>query len=236
MNNKVIATGLLTLVCQAQNGQEIKNDKASPNLVIIIADQWRGQALGLLGQEPVITPNLDKLARQSVLFTQCVSGYPLSSPARAMLMTGMYPISTHVTTNCTSSSAPFGVELAKDARCWSDILSEKGYQMGYIGKWHLDGPYEPFVNTSNNKTIPAWNEWTPPDRRHGFSYWHAYGTYDTHTKPMYWDTDDTRENFHYVDQWGPEHEIDKAMEFIESTGGKQFALVVSMNPPHPPNK
>ena len=110
-----------------------------PNLVFIMADQWRGDALGCLGKEPVKTPCLDQLAREGVNFTNAVSSYPVSSPARGMLMTGMYPHKNKVTGNCNSANAPYGVELPQDARCWSDILKANGYQTGYIGKWHLDG-------------------------------------------------------------------------------------------------
>lgn len=205
-----------------------------PNLVFIMADQWRGDALGCIGKEPVKTPCLDRLASEGVNFTDAISSYPVSSPARAMLMSGMYPVHNKVVGNCNSETAPYGVELPADVRCWSDVLKDKGYQTGYIGKWHLDAPYQPYVNTRNNQGKIAWNEWCPKERRHGFDYWVAYGTYDYHLKPMYWDTDAPRDSFYYVNQWGPEYEADKAIEYINKHGnGKQpFALVVSMNPPH----
>ena len=205
-----------------------------PNLVFIMADQWRGNALGCLGKEPVKTPCLDQLAREGVNFTNAVSSYPVSSPARGMLMTGMYPHKNKVTGNCNSANAPYGVELPQDARCWSDILKANGYQTGYIGKWHLDAPYEPYIDTYNNHGAVAWNEWCPKERRHGFDYWTAYGTYDYHLKPMYWDTDAPRDSFYYVNQWGPEYEADKAIEYLNKHIDKTqpFALVVSMNPPH----
>lgn len=111
-----------------------------PNLVFIMADQWRGQALGYKGIEPVITPNLDRLAGEGVAFDNAVSSYPVSSPARAMLMTGQYPLTNRVTGNCNSATAPYGVELQESARCWSDVLKDKGYSTGYVGKWHLDAP------------------------------------------------------------------------------------------------
>lgn len=142
-----------------------------PNLVFIMADQWRGNALGCLGKEPVKTPCLDQLAREGVNFTNAVSSYPVSSPARGMLMTGMYPHKNKVTGNCNSANAPYGVELPQDARCWSDILKANGYQTGYIGKWHLDAPHKPYVDTYNNQGAVAWNEWCPKERRHGFDYW-----------------------------------------------------------------
>ena len=208
-----------------------------PNLVIIIADQWRGQALGFEKMDPVKTPELDILASQSLVLEQMVSNYPVCSPARAMLMTGVYSIRNHVYSNVNSASAPDGIELPKDIVCWSDVLKANGYYNGYIGKWHLDSPHEPYVPTSNNDKKVAWNEWTPPERRHGFDYWYAYGTYDVHNKPMYWDTKDTRDSFHYVNEWGPVHEANKALSFLRNDGnirdaGKPFSLVVSMNPPH----
>ena len=206
-----------------------------PNLVFIMADQFRGDAMGCIEKEPVQTPNLDRLASEGILFTDAVSSYPVSSPARAMLMTGMYPATTGVTGNCNSQNTPYGVELSKEAVCWSAVLKEEGYRTAYIGKWHLDAPYRPYVDTYNNKGEVAWNEWCPPERRHGFDKWIAYGTYDNHLKPMYWDTKSGREEFYYVNQWGPAYEADRAIEFIRTEGTKTdppFAMVVSMNPPH----
>lgn len=210
-----------------------------PNIVVIFVDQWRGQALGFLGKEKVITPNLDELAGKGLALTQMVSNYPVCSPARAMLLTGTYPSKNKVYANVNSQSAPFGIQLQKDMLCWSDVLKAKGYSNGYIGKWHLDSPHEPYIPTANNKPEMAWNEWTPFEKRHGFDYWYAYGTYDYHQKPMYWATNAVRDSFHYVNQWGPEHETDKAIDFFENKknerkAGAPFSLVISMNPPHEP--
>ena len=212
----------------------------SPNLVIIYVDQMRGQAMGFLGQEPVLTPNLDRLAGESLVLTQAVANYPVCSPSRAMLMTGQYPPANGVLSNCNSRTAPFDNELRQDARCWSDVLSDQGYSLGWLGKWHLDAPHEPFVKSYNNRPEFAWNEWCPPQRRHGFGFWYAYGTFDRHLTPEYWSTDMTRDQRVRIEQWGPEHEADLAIKYIENAGGtyrhsdRPFALVVSMNPPHTP--
>lgn len=231
---KIVCLGVPVVVLPAMVcAQKAKQ----PNLVFIMADQWRGQALGYLGQEPVITPNLDRLAAEGVSFENAVSSYPVSSPARGMLMTGQYPNKSRVLGNCNSENTPYGVELPAEARCWSDVLKDEGYALGYIGKWHLDAPYTPYINTGNNKGKVAWNEWCPPERRHGFDHWIAYGTYDYHLKPMYWAADAERDDFYYVNQWGPEYEADRAIEYLENKDGirqndRPFALVVSMNPPH----
>jgi len=211
-----------------------------PNLVFVFPDQMRGQALGFLNEDPVITPNLDAFAGESLVLPQAVSNYPVCSPYRAMLMTGKWPHANNVLNNCTSKTEPFGCELQLDDRCWSDVLKDAGYSLGYIGKWHLETPRAPYIDCANNRGATKWNEWCPPHRRHGFDFWYSYNTYDYHFRPLYWSTDAARDGFHYVDQWGPEHEADLAIKYIENKGGKfrrpdrPFALVVSMNPPHTP--
>ncbi len=212
----------------------------TPNLLIVFPDQMRGQALGFMNEDPVITPNLDRFATQSLVLPQAVSNYPVCSPFRAMLMTGRYPHANGVLSNCNSNSAPHGYELHRTDPCWSDVLKDRGYSLGYIGKWHLDSPHKPYVDCENNRGQVAWNEWCSPERRHGFDFWYAYGTYDRHLTPLYWATDSTRDNPIRPRQWGPEHEADLAINYIRNTGGryrdstKPFALVVSMNPPHTP--
>lgn len=230
-NMKSTPLQLLGVLPLCISGQLYAQD--SPNLVFIMADQWRGDAMGCIGKEPVKTPYVDALAAEGVNFTNAISSCPVSSPARGMLMSGMYPHKSGVPGNCNSANAPYGVELPQDVRAWSDVLKDGGYQTGYIGKWHLDAPYQPYVDTYNNRGKVAWNEWCPKERRHGFDYWEAYGTYDNHLNPMYWSTDAPRDSFHYVSQWGPEYEATKAVKYLNAIDRKKpFALVVSMNPPH----
>ena len=205
-----------------------------PNLLFLLADQWRGQALGFLGQEKVQTPHLDAMAREGLVLTEAVSNYPVCSPYRAMLMSGQYPFQNGVYSNCNSKTTEHGCELRQETTCWSDVLAARGYRTGYVGKWHLESPRAPFVESYNNSPKFAWNEWTPPERRHGFAFWHAYNTFDRHLAPEYWETDMTRDQRLKVDRWGPEHEADVAIEFLEAHQDAPFALVVSMNPPHMP--
>ena len=214
--------------------------EAPPNLLFVFPDQWRGQALGFLGEDPVVTPHLDRFAEQSLVLRNAISNTPVCSPYRAMLMTGKYSASNGVLSNCNSRAAEHGYELRSSARCWSDVLSVRGYSLGYIGKWHLDNPHRPYVKCENNREKFAWNEWTPPERRHGFDFWYAYGTYDHHLTPLYWAGDTPRETPLRPKQWGPEHEADLAIEYLRNRDGsyrdskRPFALVVAMNPPHMP--
>ena len=215
-------------------------DETHPNLLFVFPDQMRAQTLGFLDEEPVLTPNLDRFATEGMFLSNAVSNAPVCSPYRAMLMTGMYPVANGVVTNCTSRSAELGIQLRSTDRTWSDVLDDQGYSLGYIGKWHLDSPVEPYIDCSNNRGEIKWNEWCSPDRRHGFDFWYAYGTYDQHMNPMYWSTGAPRDSFKYVGQWGPEHEAEMAIRYLKNEEErfrdpkKPFALVVSMNPPHMP--
>ncbi|MCZ8514246.1 sulfatase [Paenibacillus filicis] len=201
-----------------------------PNIIYIFADQWRRQALGFRNEDPVMTPHIDRFAQESLVFDQALSCTPLCSPHRAALLTGKYPQSNGVYTNCKIGA---DVMLQPDEICVSDVLKQAGYETGYIGKWHLDLPEQ---NTCEAPVSGArdWDAYTPPGlKRHGFDYWYSYGAYDHHLEPHYWQ--DTPEMIK-VKQWSLEHETDLALEYIRSRsqGSRPFALFVSWNPPHSP--
>ncbi|RMD83567.1 MAG: DUF229 domain-containing protein [Lentisphaerae bacterium] len=223
--------------------------KHPKNLLVIMVDQMRLQAMEFWNSphfelntvnDPVLTPNLNRLASESLVLSQAVSNTPVCSPYRAIFYSGRYPRQNGVPANCNSRTAPWQCELKEDLQCWTDLLAAQGYSLGHIGKWHLDAPHSPYVDCYNNRGKTAWNEWCPPHRRHGFQFWYSYGTYDRHLNPMYWKTEASREEYHFVDQWGPEHEADLALQYLVNEDGKYrnpetpFALVVSMNPPHTP--
>jgi arylsulfatase A-like enzyme len=85
-----------------------------------------------------------------------------------------------------------------------------------------------------------WNEYTPPDRRHGINYWHGFNDYDNHFNPEYWIGDAPRDQRTAIHEFAPEYETNVAIDYLRNTGrryrdgGKPFALFVSHNPPHTP--
>jgi len=194
--------------------------------------------MGFVGKEPVKTPTLDKFAEESIYFPQAASNYPICSPFRAMLFTGNYYTKNNVPANCYTNSP--GVKLRRTDTTLLDALVNSGYYVGYIGKWHLEEPFEPFVPSGNNGGVGKlnWEEWTPPERRHGVQFWHAYNTWDNHFMPHYWTNESTREKRLEVRKWSPMHETDVAIDFITNLEKKYrnpdqpFALFVSFNPPH----
>lgn len=215
-----------------------------PNLLVVLADQFRAASLGCLRQDPTSTPALDGLALGGRVCTSAVSTYPVCSPARAMLLSGRYPWSNGVPHNVNSATAVDGVGLRPDVRCWSDVLGDHGYRLGYIGKWHLTPPTEAdeVHGEGRRDDGKVWDAWTPPEERHGFEFWYSHGCCDRHFEPHFWSTDAPRERPHRVRQYSPEHETDVALRFlreavrpgVEGAAADPFALVVSINPPHQP--
>jgi len=62
-----------------------------PNVIWLIADQWRAQAIGANGDPNAHTPNVDRLCSSGINFDQARSGFPLCSPFRGSMLTGRYP-------------------------------------------------------------------------------------------------------------------------------------------------
>ncbi len=119
-----------------------------PNIILIFPDQHRGDIMGCMGDPVVITPNLDKLASEGVLFTQCFTNSPLCVPARATLMTGKY-VSEHGVINNNmeaSSSSQSHVRNIRDA----------GFHTAVIGKTHL---YQHIAGNDTNDKIDVIREW-----------------------------------------------------------------------------
>src|SRR3954451_11866167 len=104
---------------------------ARPNILFVIADQWRACSTGYAGDPNVKTPNLDKLAGRSVDFTYSVSACPVCTPFRASMQTGQRPTTHGLFIN--------DAHLADDATTIAKVLAASGYDTGYIGKWHIGG-------------------------------------------------------------------------------------------------
>src|SRR5437667_160957 len=100
---------------------QVQNTAArKPNVVFIISDQFRADALGCMGMNPLnLTPNLDAMARRGVLFRQAISNQPVCAPARACMFTGQYPAKHGVWRN--------GLGLKPDAVTLPGVLREQGY-------------------------------------------------------------------------------------------------------------
>ena len=103
--------------------------KPRPNVLFILCDDLRPAALGCYGSKNVRTPNMDRLAREGVLFQNAFCTTSLCSPSRASILTGLYAHGHGVRDNFT--------ELPSNLTHWPQRLREEGYETAYLGKWHM---------------------------------------------------------------------------------------------------
>ena len=115
-----------------------KNQK--PNIVFILADDLGWGELGSYGNTFNETPNLDKLATQSLQFTNAYAAAPICSPTRASIMTGQYPARVGITDFLPAKTDRW-LDPAKYITI-NEALSKEGYRTAMFGKWHLDTDYE----------------------------------------------------------------------------------------------
>ena len=109
------------------------------NVIIFYTDDQGSVDLGCYGSDDLQTPNIDRLARQGVRFTQFYAGSSVCSPSRAALLTGRTPHRAGLPSNAESRPGLFGREKSlPDAQLTiAEWFKEHGYRTGHFGKWHL---------------------------------------------------------------------------------------------------
>ena len=212
-----VGSGTASLFCgsalsdlvRAQNADG-KSTARRPNLVFIFADQWRAQSIGYAGNSDVKTPQLDKLASQSINFTNAVSGCPVCSPYRASLLTGQYWLTHGIFYN--------DKPLDPDATTIGKVYGKAGYETGYIGKWHIDG---------HGRT-----SFIPRERRQGFEFWKVLECTHNYNKSLYYGDTDVKE---YWDGYDAVSQTREAQKYVRKHAKKSpFVLFMSWGPPHAP--
>lgn len=107
-----------------------------PNIIVMMTDDHTAQAMSCYGSLLVETPNLDRLAREGMLFESCYVSNAISGPSRACILTGKY---SHVN-GFTDNSRTFD----GDQQTFPKLLHDAGYQTAMIGKWHLNSAPQGF--------------------------------------------------------------------------------------------
>jgi arylsulfatase A-like enzyme len=130
-----------------------------PNIVFILADDLGWRDLGSYGSEWHRTPNLDRLAREGMRFTQAYSPAPICSAARAAILTGKSPARLNfefVTKQQPGAQAwttplqspPYTLDLPLAERTVAEVLRDAGYSTGFFGKWHVSRHHGSYLKWS----------------------------------------------------------------------------------------
>jgi arylsulfatase A-like enzyme len=109
--------------------QGLQAQSRRPNIVFIISDDHAYQAISAYGSKLAQTPNIDRIAREGVIFTRALVTNSICGPSRATLLTGKYSHMNGYTLN--------EKKFNTDQFLFPELLRQHGYQTAWIGKWHL---------------------------------------------------------------------------------------------------
>jgi arylsulfatase A-like enzyme len=131
MDRRRFIHNTVALGVAASLGQNItaQSQRRKPNLLVIWTDEQRADTMAAYGNTKIHAPNLNKLARESIVFENAYVSQPVCTPSRSTVMTGLWP---H-TSGCTMNNIP----LKKETPCFPELINDPEYRTAYMGKWHL---------------------------------------------------------------------------------------------------
>lgn len=144
-----------------------------PNVLFIIADDLSAEALGCYGNEQVQTPNIDRLAARGFVMDRVYCQYPVCGPARAALLSGLYPQQNNVTHNSARETL---TEALGERPTLPQYFKQNGYTSVRLGKlYHMLVPGNITAGVSGPDHEPSWSQaynfksdeqWTPGKAEH----------------------------------------------------------------------
>ena len=203
-----------------------KQTQIRPNIVFLLADDLGYKELGSYGQKIIKTPHLDKLAKQSMRFTDFYAGNSVCSPSRAVLLTGVSSAYVPIRGN----AGYFGKDdwsptwLESNTFTFGELFKSAGYQSAFVGKWHLDNPDD--ISTwacSHSFDFAAQEQWTHRKSIRNFSKGGIWLNGDQKHFPYDFNNHECKDAFY----------TNFAIDFLDNKeSDKPFFLFMSYRAPH----
>ncbi|NLF31373.1 MAG: sulfatase-like hydrolase/transferase [Planctomycetes bacterium] len=178
-----------------------------PNIVVVITDDQRFDAMGCMGHPFLKTPHLDRLRREGVLLANAFVTTSLCSPSRASFLTGTYAHTHGVMLNATNDYDP-----ARTPSFCQLLRDRGGYRTAFVGKWHLDSERD--------------------DPREGFDHWVSFKGQGVYFDPEINENGQRSKQAGYITDILTDH----ADRWIrqEAGGGRPFCLYLAHKAVHAP--
>ena len=183
-----------------------------PNIVYIFADDLGYGDLSCYGAKDINTPNIDQIAKQGIKFTEFYSASSVCSPSRAALLTGRYPQRMGINTVFFSESF---TGIPDKEITIPEILKEKGYATGIVGKWHLG---------HHSKYLPL---------QHGFDEYFGI-PYSNDMESVVYMRGNEVESYKVKQQYITKTYTKEAQKFITKNKDNSFFLYIAHSMPHVP--
>ncbi|MBI3970242.1 MAG: sulfatase-like hydrolase/transferase [Chloroflexi bacterium] len=207
-----------------------QTDSRPRNMLFVWTDEQRPDTIGAYGNPRIRTPNLDRLAQDSVLFEQAYCAIPVCTPSRATVLTGVYPHTHRATHN--------NIPLPDDVPTIAELLRAHSFIGGYAGKWHLGREIHP------QRGFDAWwssmeDGYTKDHKGEGFSTYHHWLVKRGYEPPDR-APDGSRLFSRSTAARLPEEAgkpaflAEEACRFLDTHGHQPFALYVNFLEPHMP--
>lgn len=146
-NIKIFLAGLFFIITilsfRGRAKQEIVIENERPNIIIILTDDMGYADVGFNGCTDIPTPNIDRIAKSGVVFTNAYVSYAVCAPSRAGLITGRYQDRFGFSRNPLYRPFDPAIGLSLNEQTMPELLQQAGYNTMGIGKWHL-GAHEQF--------------------------------------------------------------------------------------------
>ncbi len=198
-----------------------------PNVIVILTDDQGSIDLNSYGAKDLHTPNMDRLAKEGVRFTQFYAGAPVCSPSRAALLTGKTNLRAGLPNNVpiperAEASGQYG--LPTEEITMAEMLKENGYYTALIGKWHLGHREQ---NLPNGQ---------------GFDYFfgHQRGCIDNYSHFFFWDGPNKHDLFrnseevYYPGKHFTDLMTEEVKQVIDQKKDEPFFIYWAFNSPHYP--
>lgn len=192
-----------------------------PNIIYILADDLGYGDLSCYGQKKFATPNIDRLAKEGMLFTQHYSGSTVCAPSRSALMTGQHTGHTYIRGN--KEVKPEGQHPMPDSiQTIAETLKAAGYATGAFGKWGLGYP-----NSSGDPTKQGFDTFYGYNcQRYGHHYYPHFLRSNLDSIPLEKNKGTAKGTY------APTLIHEKTLAFIEENKDQPFFLFVPSIIPH----
>jgi arylsulfatase A-like enzyme len=230
MRRLILAGILMTLAVLSANAQ------SKPNVIYVMADDLGYGDLGVYGQKIIQTPNLDRMAREGMRFTQMYAGSTVCAPSRAVLMTGKHM--GHVSVRGNAVRARINDQaLRKGERTIAHVFKDAGYATALFGKWGLGE-----IGSDGHPNKMGFDEFFGVlNQHHAHNFYPSWLIHNSEKYPLrnVAEVEDkergdgwAREKIDYA----PDVIFAKSLEWIEQNKAKPFFLYLASTLPHANNE